>query len=100
MKPLLNNDFHQNSCYTQIAHVEQQSPQELYSGLCPPPRATLSNPTRCIDYLWAIMWEGEPVSNDNSPVLRRHHQQKSTFLIPSYSILLRLIPLILGVRRE
>jgi len=29
-----------------------------------------------------------------------HHQQKSTFLIPSYSILLHLIPLILGVRRE
>jgi len=28
------------------------------------------------------------------------HQQKSTFLIPSYSILLHLIPLILGVRRE
>jgi len=28
------------------------------------------------------------------------HQQKSTFLIPSYSILLYLIPLILGVRRE
>src|SRR6267142_5387368 len=31
MKPLLSNDFHQNSCYTQIAHVEQQSPQELYT---------------------------------------------------------------------
>src|SRR6267142_632937 len=31
---------------------------------------------------------------------RRTHQQKSTFLIPSYSILLHLIPLILGVRRE
>ena len=28
------------------------------------------------------------------------HQQKSTFLISSYSILLHLIPLILGVRRE
>jgi len=28
------------------------------------------------------------------------HQQKSTFLIPSYSILLHLIPLILRVRRE
>ena len=28
------------------------------------------------------------------------HQQKSTFLIPSHSILLHLIPLILGVRRE
>src|SRR6267142_1887979 len=28
------------------------------------------------------------------------HQQKSTFLILSYSILLHLIPLILGVRRE
>ena len=28
------------------------------------------------------------------------HQQKSTFLIPSYSILLHLVPLILGVRRE
>src|SRR6267142_2043546 len=28
-----------------------------------------------------------------------YHQQKSTFLIPSYSILLHLIPLILGVRR-
>jgi len=28
------------------------------------------------------------------------HQQKSTFLIPSYSILLHLIPLILEVRRE
>jgi len=31
---------------------------------------------------------------------RTGHQQKSTFLIPSYSILLHLIPLILGVRRE
>src|SRR6266850_2536734 len=30
----------------------------------------------------------------------KEHQQKSTFLIPSYSILLHLIPLILGVRRE
>src|SRR6267142_3800990 len=30
----------------------------------------------------------------------RPHQQKSTFLIPSYSILLHLIPLILGVRSE
>ena len=28
------------------------------------------------------------------------HQQESTFLIPSYFILLHLIPLILGVRRE
>jgi len=31
MKLLLNNDFHQNSCYTQIAHVEQQSSRELYT---------------------------------------------------------------------
>jgi len=33
-------------------------------------------------------------------LIDRYHQQKSTFLIPSYSILLHLIPLILGVRRE
>jgi len=33
-------------------------------------------------------------------IKQKLHQQKSTFLIPSYSILLHLIPLILGVRRE
>jgi len=33
-------------------------------------------------------------------VIAAAHQQKSTFLIPSYSILLHLIPLILGLRRE
>jgi len=37
-----------------------------------------------------------PLFPDPTPM----HQQKSTFLIPSYSILLHLIPLILGVRRE
>src|SRR6266850_3403011 len=44
MKPLLNNDFIQNSCYTQIAHVEQQSPRELYTSQNsnPPPTRTCS----------------------------------------------------------
>jgi len=36
----------------------------------------------------------------HNPYESEEHQQKSTFLIPSYSILLHLIPLILGVRRE
>src|SRR6266850_7530394 len=44
MKPLLNNDFIQNSCYTQITHVEQQSPWELYTSQNsnPPPTRTCS----------------------------------------------------------
>ena len=37
---------------------------------------------------------------DNTLTRSLWHQQKSTFLIPSYFILLHLIPLILGVRRE
>jgi len=32
-EPLLNNDSNQNSCYTQITHIEQQSPQELYTSM-------------------------------------------------------------------
>jgi len=31
---------------------------------------------------------------------QQHHQKKSTFLTTSYYILLHLIPLILGVRKE
>src|SRR6267142_3413098 len=49
--------------------------------------------------------QGDCLDDCDISRLRAHqsygeHQQKSTFLIPSYSILLHLIPLILGVRRE
>jgi len=52
--------------------------------------------------LLGSMGPGQPVYGRNLNALPFHaaHQQKSTFLIPSYSILLHFIPLILGVRRE
>jgi len=53
----------------------------------------------------AMMQQQRQHHNSNNETITttlqwRQYQQKSTFLIPSYSILLHLIPLILGVRRE
>src|SRR6267142_485049 len=69
---------------------------------------TLNNRSIAIGYLEGhLYWLNTSQVSLNShvksaPTLHtwHQHQQKSTFLIPSYLILLHLIPLILGVRRE
>ena len=67
--------------------------KDLVTGNLPLPQGSTTRP---VDNGPTMFTASSATNSRTTPV----HQQKSTFLIPSYSILLHLIPLILGVRRE
>src|SRR5882672_5493732 len=58
----------------------------------------LAKPQHCLSPTnGRTVGENQSARRNSTSNLLQLHQQKSTFLIPSYSILLHLIPLILGV---